>query len=84
MVTLAALLASIALGVSLYLSFYGGIPSDTAFLLVRITLVVWLVLTIVALAKHRRRGIRIFAVAIPVLAWFIYLYHDCMARNVCP
>jgi hypothetical protein len=83
-VALAAFLATIALGVSLYLSFYGNIPSDTAFVYVSIALVAWVNLSILAFAMYWFRRIFIIAPVMLLLAWFIYLYHDCMARNVCP
>lgn len=83
-VILAALLATIALGVSLYLSFYGDVPGDTAFIYVSVSLIAWVNLVILAFFMHWRRGVWIFAPVMLFLAWLIYLYHDCLARNVCP
>ncbi len=83
-VVLAALAATVALGASLYLSFYGNISDDMAFLYLRISLIAWVNLTILAFFLYWRRRIFIVAPVMLLIAWFIYLYHDCAARNVCP
>ncbi len=83
-VALAALAATVALGASLYLSFYGNISEEMAFLYLRISLIAWVTLIILVFFLYWRRRIFIMAPALLLIAWFIYLYHDCAARNVCP